>query len=87
MEPAKPYFDIVDIEHRIQSTDGQFVDVIHTNSGNLWDGGLSFPEPLGQVDFYPNGGDHQPGCAQICVGSACLDIDLIDLFGGEKCCV
>ena len=24
--------------------DAEFVDIIHTNSGNLWDGCLSFPE-------------------------------------------
>ena len=57
-----PWFDLVSEDHRIQSTDADFVDIIHTNSGNLIVGDLSFPDPLGQVDFYPNGGSHQNGC-------------------------
>ena len=28
----------------IHRGDAEFVDIIHTNSGNLWDGCLSFPE-------------------------------------------
>ena len=62
LDPAMPWFDLVSEEHRIQSTDADFVDIIHTNSGNLIVGDLSFPDPLGQVDFYPNGGSHQNGC-------------------------
>jgi hypothetical protein len=42
-----------------------FVDVIHTNSGSLLDGDLSFEEPLGDADFYPNGGSQQPGCQRL----------------------
>ena len=56
MDPAKPYFDLVSIDKRIQPTDAKFVDIMHTNSGELWNGAVSFPDPLGQVDFYPNGG-------------------------------
>ena len=39
--------------------DAEFVDIIHTNSGNLWEGCLSFAKNLGHVDFYPAGGSHQ----------------------------
>ena len=39
--------------------DADFVDIIHTNSGNLWEGCLSFAKNLGHVDFYPAGGSHQ----------------------------
>ena len=55
--------------------------MIHTNSGEIWDGALSLPEPVGQVDFYPNGGSHQAGCTAVCIGSSCINIDLVDLFG------
>ena len=29
--------------HHFRS-DGEFVDIVHTNSGNLWDGCLSIPK-------------------------------------------
>ena len=37
LDPAKPYFDVLDPSLRVSKNDGQFVDVIHTNSGQLWD--------------------------------------------------
>ena len=66
---------------RLLPTDAEFVDVIHTNSGEIWNGALSLPEPVGQVDFYPNGGSHQAGCTEVCIGTSCIGIDLVDLFG------
>ena len=66
---------------RLLPTDATFVDVIHTNSGEIWNGALSLPEPVGQVDFYPNGGSHQAGCTEVCIGTSCIGIDLVDLFG------
>lgn len=84
LDPAKPFFDLVSIDYRIQPTDAELVDVIHTNSGELWDAAVSFPDPLGQVDFYPNGGSHQKGCTDLCeglhMGFACIGFDLIDFF-------
>lgn len=84
----------------MSKNDAKFVDIIHTNSGNLpnvsftvsstylsgksiaFQGCLSFPEPLGHVDFYPAGGEHQPGCTEICAPN-CNDNDLIDLIKGK----
>ena len=56
------------------------MDVIHTNSGTLLDAAVSLPEPVGQVDFYPNGGTHQAGCTDLCIGWACINWDFIDFF-------
>ena len=84
LDPAKPWFDIVGEEHRVLPTDAKLVDVIHTNSGDLWDTALSMPWNVGDVDFYPNGGHHQPDCIEACIGTACLDIPLIDIFMGES---
>jgi len=87
LDPAKPYFDLVSEERRMLPTDAEFVDVIHTNSGDLLHGAVSLPEPVGQVDFYPNGGSHQAGCTEICIGGfSCIGFDLIDfILGGGAC--
>ena len=83
LDPARPVFDMVDMEYRMQPTDATFVDVIHTNSGGLFDAAVSLPEPVGQVDFYPNGGTHQAGCTELCIGWACIDFNLLDFFRGK----
>merc|ERR1712110_71089 len=68
-------------ENRILATDAEFVDIIHTNSGNIWEGAVSLPEPLGQVDFYPCGGTHQNGCVDLCWDPlGCIGFDLLDFF-------
>lgn len=84
LDPAKPLFDIIGEEWSIQATDAEIVDIIHTNSGTLLEGAVSIPEPIGQADFYPNGGSHQAGCTDLCVGDACLGFDLIDFFLGKS---
>lgn len=62
MDPAAPGFSVNDTETRLDTTDADFVDIIHTNSGTLLQGGESMIEPIGHADFYPNGGQRQPGC-------------------------
>lgn len=59
LDPALPSFDhFKDADQRLDLTDAQFVDIIHTCAGTL---GLF--APIGHVDFYPNGGTPtQPGC-------------------------
>ena len=49
----------------------------------FFQGRLSILEPLGDVDYYPNGGQHQPGCTDACFGIFCLEIDLWDFFNGS----
>ena len=80
LDPAMPYFKNIAPNDKIRKTDAMFVDIIHTNSGDLNHGGLSFPEPLGDMDFYPNGGEHQP----LCKGET-VQVGLRDLMkGGNK---
>ena len=62
MDPASPLFEtasgVVDPDFRLDPTDAQFVDVIHT-SGTAF----GFLTAIGHVDFYPNSGKFpQPGC-------------------------
>ncbi|KAI4503412.1 hypothetical protein M0802_001634 [Mischocyttarus mexicanus] len=61
-DPALPGFQLLASDDtRLDSTDAIFVDVIHSCGGIL--GHL---QPLGNVDFYPNGGTAvQPGCCCI----------------------
>lgn len=60
LDPAYPDFSLANTADRLDTTDGTFVDVIHTNSGTLAEGCLSFPDAIGHVDFWPNGGAAQP---------------------------
>ncbi|KDR14939.1 phospholipase A1 1-like isoform X2 [Zootermopsis nevadensis] len=59
LDPAKPKFEIRTNDERLDAGDAEFVQVIHTASGFL-----SFLEPVGHADFYPNGGKApQPPCS------------------------
>ncbi|VVC41779.1 Triacylglycerol lipase family,Lipase/vitellogenin,Lipase, N-terminal,Alpha/Beta [Cinara cedri] len=64
LDPAKPLYANSDPVDRIDKTDGKFVDIIHTNGkkNGIYD-------PLGDIDFYPNGGKRQPNCNISVTGS------------------
>lgn len=62
LDPAQPCFKNADSTVKLHKSDAPFVDVIHTNGRLLSEIGLGLPEPIGHVDFYPNGGRNQPGC-------------------------
>ncbi|XP_042231028.1 uncharacterized protein LOC121872363 [Homarus americanus] len=68
LDPAGPLFESYSPSVRLDHTDARFVDVIHTNADSLLMGGLGAFEPMGHVDFYPNGGRMQTGCANLFVG-------------------
>ncbi|XP_034540081.1 lipase member H-like [Notolabrus celidotus] len=57
LDPAGPQFTGTTPKDRLDSSDAQFVDVLHTDID-----ALGFREPLGHIDFYANGGTDQPGC-------------------------
>lgn len=57
LDPAGPKFTNEEKDFRLDESDASYVDVIHTNAGFL---GTS--QRVGDIDFYPNGGKHQPGC-------------------------
>ncbi|XP_058794380.1 uncharacterized protein LOC131666051 [Phymastichus coffea] len=65
LDPAQPCFSEADLKLRLDQHDAPFVDVIHTNARHILFLGLGLPEKLGFADFYPNGGQTQPGCGKI----------------------
>ncbi|XP_042315847.1 lipase member I isoform X2 [Sceloporus undulatus] len=63
LDPAGPSFTGKLPHERLDYSDAQFVDVIHTDID-----ALGYRKPLGNIDFYPNGGTDQPGCPKTILG-------------------
>ncbi|KAH6925952.1 hypothetical protein HPB50_012445 [Hyalomma asiaticum] len=62
LDPAGPMF--AGTRMCVSKGDARFVDVIHTSgNGDFFKGHLGVDAPIGDVDFYPNGGTEQPGCS------------------------
>ncbi|GBP55248.1 Lipase member H [Eumeta japonica] len=58
LDPALPLFDKLSDIQKLDASDAQFVDVIHTDAGIF-----GVQKSIGHADFYPNGGlSPQPGC-------------------------
>ncbi|OWK53454.1 Pancreatic triacylglycerol lipase [Lonchura striata] len=75
LDPAQPYFQGTPIEVRLDKSDADFVDIIHTDSAptipNL---GFGMSPAIGHIDFYPNGGKEMPGCGKNPI-SQIVDLD------------
>ena len=80
MDPAEPEY----LDHpkrvRLDKDDADFVDVVHTNGAPIMSGGVGMLLACGDVDFYVNGGETQPGCSGT-VSAAFQHIG--DLFTGK----
>ncbi|KAK8780591.1 hypothetical protein V5799_018066 [Amblyomma americanum] len=63
LDPAGPLFEGTNVT--VSRGDADFVDVIHTNMGHLDGFQFGLAAPVGDVDFFPNGGSLQPGCFRI----------------------
>nr|XP_022917694.1 lipase member I-like [Onthophagus taurus] len=57
LDPAMPGFATVPNSQKLDASDAEFVDVIHTNA--FFQGQI---QESGHVDFFVNGGVVQPGC-------------------------
>lgn len=63
LDPAEPNFKNADTKVRLDPDDAIFVDVIHTDGSPFNElSGYGLLDPVGDIDFYPNGGEYQPGC-------------------------
>nr|CAD7263554.1 unnamed protein product [Timema shepardi] len=57
LDPAAPGYGSESLNDRLDVSDANYVQVIHTNAGLL-----GWTDPMGHIDFYPNGGRSQLGC-------------------------
>ncbi|XP_066248118.1 pancreatic triacylglycerol lipase-like isoform X1 [Euwallacea similis] len=70
LDPAEPYFQGMPANIRLDPSDAELVDVIHTDGKGIIFLGMHTPffagygmsQPCGHLDFYPNDGKEQPGC-------------------------
>ncbi|XP_036915476.1 pancreatic triacylglycerol lipase-like [Sturnira hondurensis] len=63
LDPAEPCFEGTPELVRLDASDAQFVDVIHTDIAPLIPNmGFGTSQISGHLDFFPNGGIHMPGC-------------------------
>ncbi|GBN04746.1 Inactive pancreatic lipase-related protein 1 [Araneus ventricosus] len=85
LDPAGPYFRGTDPVVRLDPTDAGFVDIIHTNAADSIFSGLGMTDAIGHMDFYPNGGSKQPGCANATGDEAPPANDPTAIFGKHKC--
>jgi len=65
LDPAGPYFENTPEEVRLDPSDADFVDILHSDAEKLLDLGLGTAQVSGHIDFWPNDGIQQPGCDQV----------------------
>lgn len=65
LDPSAPYYEFRHADVRLDKTDADFVDVIHTDTKTLLVKGFGTAQELGHLDFYPNGGHDQPNCRNL----------------------
>jgi pancreatic triacylglycerol lipase len=69
LDPAGPLWSYD--REKLAASDAQYVEVMHTNTGLA-----GYTDPLGDADFYPNGGNSMPGC----ITNSCDHGRAIDYF-------
>ncbi|XP_033005454.1 inactive pancreatic lipase-related protein 1-like isoform X1 [Lacerta agilis] len=75
LDPAQPYFQGTPTEVRLDKSQADFVDIIHTDSApTIPYLGFGISQAIGHLDFYPNGGEYMPGCKKNAI-SQIVDID------------
>ncbi|KAI3386901.1 hypothetical protein SNEBB_004545 [Seison nebaliae] len=62
LDPAGPYFENTPKIVRLDKSDAEFVQIIHSNGLKNIELGLGLYNPIGSLDIYLNDGKEQPGC-------------------------
>nr|XP_022917695.1 phospholipase A1 member A-like [Onthophagus taurus] len=78
LDPALPFFASHINDWKLDPSDADFVDVIHTNAGSF--GKI---EPIGHADFYVNGGSTQPACENNIYTPYCSHM-MVNLYYSES---
>uniref|UniRef100_A0A667HEE2 Triacylglycerol lipase n=1 Tax=Lynx canadensis TaxID=61383 RepID=A0A667HEE2_LYNCA len=75
LDPVEASFQGTPEEVRLDPSDADFVDVIHTDAAPLIPFlGFGTKQLLGHLDFFPNGGEEMPGCKKNAL-SQIVDLD------------
>lgn len=62
LDAAGPFFRDTNDTERVDETDADFVEALHTNAAGFILGGFGTLLKSGTVDYWPNGGTTQTGC-------------------------
>ncbi len=76
LDPAGPLFSERNPDGRIDANDAQYVECHHTNGPTLLVVGAGIGAAICQADFFPNGGESQPGC----LTNTCSHLRAVDYY-------